>query len=124
MKRPIQQTPAMRSEFKENRHPLMARQDADLIKTEAERRRESEGIPESKEARRSSFMVKRQQNRPVLRPAPHIANGPDRAAFNTAWEQERNDAANHNKQTIEDRKAAFMKARQAPEKSKTRNHNR
>ncbi len=61
-----------------------------------------------REKRRESFMVKRQKPKPVLRPAPHIANGPDRAAFNQQWSNEQKSAASKTKQ---DRKAAFMAAR-------------
>lgn len=73
-----------------------------------------------REKRRESFMVKRQQPKPALRPAPHIANGPDRAAFNQQWQQEQKAAAPKTKQ---DRKAAFMAARKAttPTRNRTRN---
>jgi hypothetical protein len=39
-------------------------------------------------ARRESFMVKRQQPRPVLRPGPELARGPDGAAFDAQWSEE------------------------------------
>lgn len=38
---------------------------------------------------RGSQMVKKDQPKPAPRPAPHIANGPDRAAFNARWQRER-----------------------------------
>ncbi|MCP1469477.1 hypothetical protein J3E64_001152 [Sphingobium sp. OAS761] len=40
-------------------------------------------------ARRESFMVKRQQARPVLRPSPELALGSDSAAFEQQWNEER-----------------------------------
>jgi len=52
--------------------------------------RASAGKPDLERAkRRQAFMVKRDRPKPVLRPGPHIAAGPDKAAFNTAWEKER-----------------------------------
>jgi hypothetical protein len=43
-------------------------------------------------ARRESFMVKRQQPKPVLRPSSNLAYGPDGAAFDAEWEEERRQA--------------------------------
>lgn len=43
-------------------------------------------------ARRESFMVKRQQARPILRPSPSLALGPDGAAFDQQWDEERHAA--------------------------------
>jgi hypothetical protein len=40
-------------------------------------------------ARRESFMVKRQQPKPVLRPSPSLALGPDGTSFNMQWNDER-----------------------------------
>lgn len=42
-----------------------------------------------REARRESFMVKRQQSRPVLRPSLALSLGPDGAAFDAQWNEER-----------------------------------
>jgi len=41
------------------------------------------------EARRESFMVKRQQARPRLRPSLSLSLGPDGAAFDAEWNEER-----------------------------------
>lgn len=76
-----------------------------------------------KAKRRESFMVKRQKPKPALRPAPHIAGGPDRAAFNQKWQQERKAAAPQKTPAKrQDRKAAFKAARtnQTTSKSQTR----
>lgn len=43
-------------------------------------------------ARRESFMVKRQQARPMLRPSPSLALGSDGAAFDQLWDAERHAA--------------------------------
>lgn len=42
-----------------------------------------------REARRESFMVKRQQSRPVLRPSLALSLGPGGAAFDAQWNEER-----------------------------------
>jgi hypothetical protein len=42
-----------------------------------------------REARRQSFMVKRQQSRPVLRPSLALSLGPDGASFDAQWNEER-----------------------------------
>jgi|GEM_PF-1602724 len=96
----------------------------------------------TKEQRRESFMVKRDQPKPAPRPAPHMANGPDRAAFNQKWRQEQKQAQAaqpkpgpqaqakpqpHGRTENMDkmvRKAAFMARRQAPAPSKTKTRNR
>lgn len=73
--------------------------------------------------KQGSQMVKKDQPKPAPRPAPHIANGPDRAAFNARWEKERQMArpgAVPVKQVppLPDRaarKAAFKAKRQAQE---------
>lgn len=80
--------PTVQIKFDLNRDPLIARQMADRGKSEFERRNETL----NKETRRESFMVKRQQARPVMRPPLHMSLGPDRASFNTRWAQERRDA--------------------------------
>ncbi|MBL4839070.1 MAG: hypothetical protein JKY34_15995, partial [Kordiimonadaceae bacterium] len=69
------------------------------------------------EQRRDNFMVSRARPMPELRPGPHMAYGPDRSAFNQRWDNERQAANQHvadqqAAQAREDRKAAFMQARQ------------
>ena len=59
--------------------------------SKAEFNRASAGIL-TNEPSRASSMVKESQPKPVLRPAPHIANGPDRTAFNQAWRHEQQQA--------------------------------
>ena len=48
-------------------------------------------------ARRESYMVKRQQARPVLRPSPSLAFGPDGAAFDEQWKEEWRAARPHDR---------------------------
>lgn len=48
-------------------------------------------------ARRESFMVKRQQPKPVLRPTQSLAFGPDGAAFDAQWAEERRQARPRNR---------------------------
>lgn len=50
--------------------------------------RQQDDDPE-RDARRESFMVKRQQSRPVLRPSLALSLGPDGAAFDAQWNEER-----------------------------------
>lgn len=90
----------LRQSFDANRDPMIAAQRADLAKTEAERR--------------ASQMVKHDQPKPVQRPSPALAHGPDAASFNARWQGER-DAANR-----EARKANFKAKRQTPSQSRTR----
>lgn len=91
--------------------------------------RAAKGIT-AKAQRRESFMVKRGKPQPVLRPAPHIANGPDRAAFNQAWRQEYKQAAppktptKPQRLTQQSRKAEFMARRKAYAQSNTKTHKR
>ncbi len=79
--------------FEIERDPNRALQLRDMNKTEAERRRENA----ERIKRRNSFMVKRQKPKPVLRPSPALAYGPDRAAFNSEWKQEQRQAQYQNK---------------------------
>lgn len=63
-----------------------------------------------------SQMVKKDQPKPALRPAPHRANGPDRAAFNARWEKERASAKPQQTKATPDRearKAVFKAQRQS-----------
>lgn len=68
---------------------------------------------------RDSSMVKRQQPKPAPRPTPKLAMGPDRAAFNARWDNERQAAREH-------RKAAFKAARrqQGNARSRQQTHKR
>ena len=77
----------------------------------------SEG--QSREARRESFMVRRSQPVPVLRPSPQLSLGVDRAVFNARWQQE-SEAANDRAA----RRAAFEKMRASRDPKPTRNFNR
>jgi len=111
--------PKVREAFDNSRDSTIARQKADLNKSESERRRESP----TREQRREGFMVKRDQPKPSLRPGPQLARGPDRTAFNQNWQNERQAATGTPR---EDRKAAFLKARneQTHSHSKTQTHTR
>ena len=61
--------------------------DAQRIKEETERA-----------ARRESFMVKRQQPKPVLRPSLSLSLGADGAAFDAQWNEERSQARRETRQ--------------------------
>jgi len=82
---------------------------------------------QSCQQRREAFMVKRDQPKPSLRPAPQMAYGPDRAAFDQRWESE-HQAAKPKRATPsrEKRKEAFKKARneQTQTRAKTLNHDK
>lgn len=106
---------SLRNSFEKERCEYNAKQVADIGKTEAERRKESTEIAE----RRESFMVKRQQPAPVLRPSPELAHGSDRATFNQRWEQEGKAA----EQDREARKQAFKELR-TTQAEFTREHSR
>jgi len=114
--------PRVQEAFDKNRDSTIARQKADLNKSEFERRRESP----TREQRREAFMIKRDQPKPSLRPGPQLARGPDRTAFNQRWQAEQQAAKALNHRAREDRKTAFLKARneQTQSHTKTRNHSR
>lgn len=102
-----ERAPDMRREFEMTRDPLIrAQMEADRL-TEAQRR--------------ESFMVKRDRPRPVLRPGPSLSLGPDRAAFDAAWESERKGANDQPKGT---RRAAFMEKRQRQMRERERERSR
>lgn len=95
--------PDVRREFDMNRDPYIAAQlEADKL---------------SEAQRRESFMVKRDRPRPVLRPGPSLSLGPDRAAFDTAWQSERRAANDPSKGT---RRTAFMEKRRAEMRDRER----
>jgi hypothetical protein len=75
---------SIKSIFENNRDPYHARQLADQGKSESVRRDEAL----SHANRRESFMVKRQQPKPVLRPSPALSYGSDLQAFNRQWTKE------------------------------------
>lgn len=109
----LDRTPSVRGAFDPASDELRAKERAAQGQTEAQRR--------------ESFMVKRSQPQPVLRPSRALSLGPDRAAFEQRWTQEQRAAApTAPQQSREDRKAAFMKARAAPapDRSKDRTRDR
>jgi len=114
--------PKVREAFDKNRDSTIARQKADLNKSEFERRRESP----TREQRREAFMIKHDQPKPSLRPGPQLARGPDSSAFNARWENEHRAASKQAVNAKQMRKDSFMKARQeqAQSHTKTRTHNR
>ena len=85
---------------------MIAAQRADLARTEAERR--------------ASQMVTQDRPKPVQRPSPALAHGPDGSSFNARWQAERRDAANDADRQA--RKADFKAKRQAQSPSRTRSH--
>lgn len=96
--------PDLRGAFDQNRDPFIAAQRADLSKTEAQRR--------------ASQMVKDDRPKPVQRPGPALAQGPDGAAFNARWRAEQAVASR------EARKAEFKADRRAQSqfRAHTQNH--
>lgn len=100
----------LRQSFETIRDPMIAAQRADLAKTEAERR--------------ASQMVKQDRPRPVQRPSPALAHGPDGTSFNARWQAERQNAANDAaRQSDRDaRKANFKAKRQAQSHIRNRSH--
>ena len=64
---------------------------------------------QAKSPQRGSSMVKQDQPKPVQRPSPALAMGPDGTAFNARWEVERKTALAD--QSRAERKAAFLKTR-------------
>ena len=97
-----------RQAFDESRDPAIAAQRADLAKTEAQRR--------------ASQMVTQDRPKPVQRPSPALACGPDGASFNARWQAERQNAANDADRQA--RKAAFKTRRQVQSQTRTRSHQR
>ncbi len=75
--------PKSREAFDNARDPLIAEQNRDLGKSEAQRRFE-----QSRRTDSGSDMIRRDQPKPVLKPSPALSMGPDRAAFNRAWSDE------------------------------------
>ena len=72
-------------------NPLIEKQLADMRLTEAQRRRLNM-------AKGGSQMIKDDRPRPVLKPSPALAFGPDASAFNNRWAEERLRAINVFKQ--------------------------
>ncbi len=66
-------------------NPLYERTGSARAAFEERRARESA----ERQAERESFMVKRQQPKPVHRPSPSLALGSDSAAFDAQWNEER-----------------------------------
>lgn len=119
----LQEAPKINTAFDHSRDPSLAVQQADLQRTEAERRQ----ISVTREQRRDSFMVSRTRPMPEFRPGPHMTYGPDRSAFNQRWDNERQAANQHvaeqqAQQSRDDRRAAFMKARQEQDQTHHRTH--
>lgn len=96
----------LRAEFEKNRDPVIAAQRADLAKTEAERR--------------GSQMVKQDRPKPVQRPSPALAHGPDGTSFNARWQAERRDADKDADRNA--RKATFKAKRQGQSHTRNRSH--
>lgn len=84
--------PKARETFDNARDPLIAAQKRDLGKSEAQRRFELTRRQDS-----GSDMIRRDQAKPVLKPSPALAMGPDRAAFNRAWSSEDRSARKKNR---------------------------
>ncbi len=102
-------------------------------KTAFNQSRDPSSAQQGKAARRESFMVKRQQPKPTLRPAPHLSRGADAAAFNAAWQAEKKAVKTpehltpHHTvkaQTKENCRAVFKVARRAAAPTQRRNHTR
>ena len=101
--------PEMHLQFDMTRDPLTAAQVADIGKSEVQRRREAQGLEATLVERRASFMIARQQPKPVLRPSSSLARGPDATAFNAQLSED-------------DRRARFINERKAaPERRYSHN---
>lgn len=87
--------PKARESFDNARDPLIAAQKRDLGKSEAQRRFELSRRQDS-----GSDMIRRDQAKPVLKPSPALAMGPDRAAFNRAWSSEDRSARKKNRDAL------------------------
>ena len=101
----LKDLPQARRDFDQNRDPLIARQLADLKKTEAERR---EG-----QAGRGAAMVRQDKPAPAPHPTGPLGEAVDRESFNGRW-------------LIEQRDAAFAQAkarREAPAPAREQNRN-
>lgn len=101
----LKDMPKVGQAFDQNRDPLIARQLADLKKTEAERREGHAG--------RGAAMVKQDKPAPAPHPTGPLGNAVDRQSFNGRWLAEQRDAA-----------FAQAKARQSaqtPERQQNRN---
>ena len=83
--------PKARDDFDNARDPLIATQKRDLGKSEAQRRFEL-----TRREGQGSDMIRRDQPKPVLKPSPALAMGPDRAAFSRAWWDEHRTARKKN----------------------------
>ena len=77
--------PQARRDFDQNRDPLIARQLADLMKREAERREDQAG--------RGAAMVKQDKPAPAPHPTGPLGEAVDRQSFNGRWLAEQRDAA-------------------------------
>lgn len=75
--------PKSREAFDNARDPMIAAQNRDMGKSEAQRRFEL-----SRRTNSGSDMIRRDQPKPVFKPSPALSMGPDRAAFNRAWSDE------------------------------------
>ena len=79
----LEQTAKVTGSFERERCPFHAAQLEDALKPESQRRREAMQVEERRKAQRNSYMVKRQQPKPVLRPGPTLSKGADREAFDS-----------------------------------------
>lgn len=92
--------PQSREAFDKARDPLIAAQKRDLGKSEAQRRFELSRRSDSGQHDQGSGMIRREQPKPVLKPSPALAMGPDRAAFNRAWWDEHRAARKRDKDAL------------------------
>lgn len=81
--------------FERQADPQKASRRADLTRTEFDRRTDIAALARQKrqsdaqtQTGRQSQMVREDHPRPMLKPSPALAHGPDRAAFNQRWKQE------------------------------------
>lgn len=92
--------PKSREAFDNARDPLIASQNRDLGKSEAQRRFEQSRRTDSGPHDQGSGMIRRDQPKPVLKPSPALSMGPDRAAFNRAWSDEHRAARKKDKDPL------------------------
>ncbi len=106
---------SIKSIFEHNRDPYHAKQLADQGTSESVRRAQAV----SHANRRESFMVKRQQPKPVLRPSPALSYGSDCQTFNKQWTNEQKRA-----QPLSAKEAFKNKRRVSSTQTRTPKHKR
>ena len=96
----LDRTEPIRPVFERERCPFNAAQIDDERKSESERRREAMQAEDKRKADRGSYMIKRQQPKPVLRPGRTLSNEPDREKFNAELKADDGRTRNNNQKAL------------------------